>query len=83
MKTLLKGIIIIPFLVMSSVAKADFGDADFPSGRYAPKTSHNAWCRVEKNKCRIYFDKNAKWVEGEGGIYRSQFISYSKEKDKN
>ena len=58
--------------------KADFGDADFPVGtfEYSPKSYHDAWCRRVKNECRVRFQKDAMWVEGQGGIYRSQFVKY-------
>ena len=60
-------------------ALADFGDADFPSGTFndGPKSYHDAWCRVIKNKCRVRFQKDALWVEGQGGIYRDQFIRFN------
>ena len=59
-------------------AKAEFGDADFPSGTFndGPKSYHDAWCRYIKNKCRVRFQGPAMWVEGQGGIYRSQFTKY-------
>ena len=59
-------------------AKADFGDADFPIGFFSnsPKSYHDAWCKNIKNECRVRFQKSAMWVEGQGGIHTSQFISY-------
>ena len=62
-----------------SPAKANFGDADFPIGKFenSPKSYHDAWCRVIKNKCRVRFQKDALWVEGQGGIYRDQFIRFN------
>ena len=58
--------------------KADFGDADFPIGRFddGPKSYHDACCRSIKNKCRVRFQGPAMWVEGQGGIQINQLISY-------
>ena len=58
--------------------RADFGDADFPIGIFkdSPKSYHDGWCRAIKNNCRIRFQGKAMWVEGQGGIQRSQFIGY-------
>ena len=66
-------------------AKAEFGDADFPSGTFndGPKSYHDAWCRYIKNKCRVRFQGPAMWVEGQGGIYRSQFTKYRFDHDGN
>ena len=33
-------------------------------------------CREIKNKCRIRIQGQALWVEGQGGIYRPQFLKY-------
>ena len=65
--------------------RAEFGDADFPSNYFenSPKSYHDAWCRIIKNKCRIRFQRNAMWVEGQGGIYNSQFIKYKYDSDIN
>ena len=61
-----------------SPAKADFGDADFPTGMFddGPKSYHDAWCRKIGNKCRVRFQGPAMWVEGQGGIQRDQLIRY-------
>ena len=61
-----------------SSVKADFGDADFPAKMFddGPKSYHDAWCRKEKNKCRVRFQGSAMWVEGQGGIQQDQFINY-------
>ena len=65
--------------------KAEFGDADFPAGMFndGPKSYHDAWCRYIKNKCRVRFQNDAMWVEGQGGIYRSQFLKYRYDWDGN
>ncbi len=57
-------------------ARADFGDADFPQELFSngPKSYHDAWCRRLKNKCRVRFQGRGMWVEGQGGIQRSQLI---------
>ena len=72
-------------LVFASPAKADFGDADFPSGIFddGPKSYHDAWCRKIKNECRVRFQGSGMWVEGQGGIYRSQFVRYRYDSDTN
>ena len=59
-------------------AKADFGDADFPADMFkdGPKSYHDAWCRKIKNECRVRFQGPAMWVEGQGGIQRSQLVGY-------
>ncbi len=59
-------------------AKADFGDADFPVGMFkdGPKSYHDAWCRTIQNECRVRFQGPAMWVEGQGGIQRSQLVGY-------
>ena len=61
-------------LMLVSPANADFGDADFPENlfRDGPKSYHDAWCRKIKNKCRVRFQGKGMWVEGQGGIQRSQ-----------
>ncbi len=65
-------------LTVFSPAKADFGDADFPTGMFddGPKSYHDAWCRKIGNKCRVRFQGPAMWVEGQGGIQRDQLIRY-------
>ena len=64
--------------------KADFGDADFPSKIFddGAKSYHDGWCRFIKNNCRIRFQRDAMWVEGQGGIYLSQFVTYRYDTDK-
>ncbi len=78
MKKILRAFLIASLLSSSPSAKADFGDADFPMGIFenSPKSYHDAWCRFLKNKCRVRFQGQAMWVEGQGGIYRNQFIRY-------
>ena len=68
----------IGFTSCFSIAKADFGDADFPAGMFddGPKSYHDAWCRKIKQKCRVRFQGPAMWVEGQGGIQASQYLSY-------
>ena len=65
--------------------RADFGDADFPLGMFddGPKSYHDAWCRRIKNKCRVRFQGDAMWVEGQGGIRLSQYIKYRYDSDGN
>ncbi len=76
-------LLIFCFLSITPIAKADFGDANFPEGTfdYSPKSYHDAWCRYINNECRVRFQKNAMWVEGKGGIYSSQFIKYRYDTD--
>ena len=64
-------------------ARADFGDADFPidSFKDGPKSYHDAWCGKLKNTCRVRFQGKAMWVEGQGGIQRSQYLQYRYEWD--
>ena len=79
MNRTLSNLIIFSFFSLGiSSVKADFGDANFPIGtfEYSPKSYHDAWCRKIKNECRVRFQKNAMWVEGQGGIFRSQFVKY-------
>ena len=68
---------------ISIPAKADFSDADFPTNLFndGPKSYHDAWCRKIKNKCRVRFQRSAMWVEGQGGIERSQLIGYRFDED--
>ena len=77
---------LIGIIILSPLSvKADFGDADFPAGIFndGPKSYHDAWCRYIKNKCRVRFQDDAMWVEGQGGIYRSQFLKYRYDWDGN
>ena len=78
MRKYLRIIVSLAFLATSYPAKADFGDADFPIGLFeqSPKSYHDAWCRFMDNPCRVRFQGNAMWVEGQGGIERSQFTRY-------
>ena len=66
------------FLNIGSPVRANFGDADFPLGKFdnGPKSYHDGWCRKFANKCRIRFQGPAMWVEGQGGIQNSQFIRF-------
>ena len=59
-------------------AKAEFGDADFPTEMFSDghRSYHDAWCRKFKNECRVRIQGQALWVEGQGGINRSQFLNY-------
>ena len=65
------------------IVRADFGEADFPSEMFddGPKSYHDAWCRWIKNECRIRFQGEDMWVEGQGGINRNQYISYRYDED--
>ena len=84
----MKKFILIITIVLSSLfhlsVKSEFGDADFDIDNFitSPKSYHDGWCRFINNKCRIRFQKNAMWVEGQGGIYLSQFIKYRYDTDK-
>ena len=66
-------------------ARADFGDADFPLELFnnSPKSYHDVWCRKINNKCRIRFQGQAMWVEGQGGIQVSQYLLHRYELDGN
>ena len=77
-KKILYAILISFFSIGIHSVRAEFGDADFPIGtfEYSPKSYHDAWCRRIKNECRVRFQKDAMWVEGQGGIYRNQFVKY-------
>ena len=83
MKRIFKALLIATLLTASHKAKADFGDADFPLDNFqnSPKSYHDAWCRYIKNDCRVRFQRDAMWVEGQGGIYRSQFVRYRYDSD--
>ena len=61
-----------------SPALADFGDADFPIDLFnkSPKSYHDVWCREIEKECRIRFQGQAMWVEGQGGIDSTQYIIY-------
>ena len=74
---------IIFFPIFIAPAKADFGDADFPEGifRDGPKSYHDTWCRFIKAKCRVRFQGQAMWVEGAGGIFLSQLITFKYDVD--
>lgn len=72
------------FVSASTALAADgFGDADFPESLFqdGAKSYHDAWCRKIKNECRVRFQGPAMWVEGQGGIERSQLLSFRKESD--
>ena len=62
----------------SSVALADFGDADFPMSAISdgPRSFHDAWCRRIKNMCCVRFQGDGMWVEGQGGIRANQYLRY-------
>ena len=68
---------------IASPVKADFGDADFPSGMFddGPKSYHDAWCRKIKNECRVRFQGSGMWVEGQGGIQSDQYLGYRYDRD--
>ena len=72
-------------LNIGNPVKANFGDADFPVGKFdgGPKSYHDGWCRKFANKCRIRFQGPAMWVEGQGGIQNSQFIRFRYEFEGN
>ena len=77
-----KSVLVISILFLANLfapqaAKADFGDADFPSEMFnsGPKSYHDAWCRKIKNKCRVRFQGSAMWVEGQGGIRSNQYLT--------
>ena len=78
MKRPLFASLLVALTFAANPLKAEFGDADFPSGmfREGPKSYHDAWCRKIKNECRVRIQGQALWVEGQGGIYRSQFLNY-------
>ncbi|KZR73044.1 hypothetical protein PMIT1318_00632 [Prochlorococcus marinus str. MIT 1318] len=85
MNNLFKLSVVILMILSGSESKADFGDADFPTNLFneSPKSYHDAWCRKINNKCRIRFQGPSIWVEGQGGIHRSQFISYHFDQENN
>ena len=79
-----KRFFLLSLLILGSVAlpvKADFGDADFREDIEAlgPQSYHDAWCRELQKKCRVRFQGRAMWVEGQGGIDRSQYLSVRRE----
>ena len=83
MKKLPKLIFSLAFFTLGTSAKADFGNADFPSGMFddGPKSYHDAWCRKIKNKCRVRFQGSGMWVEGQGGIQSDQYLGYRYDRD--
>ena len=83
MKRLKLPILLLALLALSSQAKADFGDADFPSGMFegGSKSYHDAWCRKIKNECRVRFQGSGMWVEGQGGIQSDQYLAYRSNRD--
>ena len=85
MKKHLLAVLFTVFIFSPIPSKAEFGDADFPMGMFddGPKSYHDAWCRRIKNKCRIRIQGQALWVEGQGGIYRPQFLKYRYDWDGN
>ena len=81
-----KNFLFLSIWILGSIAvpvKADFGDADFREDIEAlgPQSYHDAWCKDLKNKCRVRFQGRSMWVEGQGGIDRSQYISVKKESE--
>ena len=79
-----KLLLLLPFsLLLALPVKADFGDADFPIGMFkdGPKSYHDAWCGRIGNKCRVRFQGEAMWVEGQGGIKSSQYLGHDYDKD--
>ena len=66
-------------LVLGSLpARADFGEADFSPEliQGGPKSYHDAYCGRLGNKCRVRFQGQNMWVEGQGGIRRGQLIRF-------
>ena len=83
---IMKGFLSLILVAISSIplpVLADFGDADFPSEilKDGPKSYHDGWCREIRNKCRIRFQGQGMWVEGQGGIQRNQYIRYRTDYD--
>ena len=74
---------ILSTLTFTSPVKADFGDADFPTGIFddGPKSYHDAWCRKIKNECRVRFQGSGMWVEGQGGIQSDQYLGFRYDRD--
>ena len=68
----------LSFLVTPLKVIADFGDADFSSSLPSdgPRSYHDAWCKRIKNECRIRFQGDGMWVEGQGGIKTNQFLGF-------
>ena len=66
------------FFLSPSAVLADFGDADFSSSATSggPRSYHDAWCKRIKNECRIRFQGDGMWVEGQGGIKTNQYLGY-------
>ena len=83
MKDIKSLFVALALLATTSPAKADFGDADFPSGMFddGPKSYHDAWCRKIKNECRVRFQGSGMWVEGQGGIQSDQYLGYRYDRD--
>ena len=73
----------LALLGASSPAKADFGDADFPTEIFdnGPMSYHDTWCRNIKNECRVRFQGSGMWVEGQGGIQSDQYLAYRSDRD--
>ena len=70
---------------MECLQRQNFGVADFPSENFksSPQSYHDAWCRRINNKCRVRFQGEAMWVEGYGGIERSQLRNFRYDFDGN
>ena len=83
MKNLNIYLLLVSALMFSSPARADFGDADFPSGMFedGSKSYHDAWCRKIKNECRVRFQGSGMWVEGQGGIQSDQYLGFRYDRD--
>lgn len=66
------------FFLSPSAVLADFGDADFSSSATSngPRSYHDAWCKRIKNECRIRFQGDGMWVEGQGGIKSNQYLGF-------
>ena len=78
MKKILNLVFVSALFAFTPPGKADFGDADFPVQLFmqGPKSYHDGWCRNLENECRVRFQGKAMWVEGQGGIERSQYVRY-------
>ena len=86
-KTLITSFLLIFIAGFGEISKAsgDFGDADFREDIEAdgPKSYHDTWCKKIKNKCRVRFQGRSMWVEGQGGIDRSQLLTIRRDTDGN